>query len=102
LAIDLNSGDIVTATLGGNPTVSFTNVPASGITVALTLFLTQDGTGSRTITWPTSVVCDGGTRATNLKPIATASTLTAYSLLTINGGTTWYASRLNSSAYANT
>jgi hypothetical protein len=102
LAIDVSAGDIVTATLGGNPTISFTNVPASGTTVALTVFLTQDATGSRTLTWPTAVVCDGGARSTNLKPIATASTVTAYSLITIDGGTTWYASRLNSSAYANT
>ena len=102
LAIDVSAGDIVTATLGGNPTVSFTNVPASGTTVALTVFLTQDGTGSRTITWPTAVVCDGGTRATNLRPITTANTVTAYSFITIDGGTTWYASRLNSAAYANT
>ena len=102
LAINVASGDIVTATLGGNPTVSFTNVPASGIAVALTLIVTQDATGSRTISWPTAVVCDGGTRATNLKPLATASSVTIYSLFTSNGGTTWYTSRLNASAYANT
>lgn len=102
LAIDCSLGDIVTATLGGNPTISFTNAPTSGDATALTLMLTQDGTGSRTLTWPSSVYCDGGTRATNLKPVATASAVTIYSLFTRDGGTTWYAARLNASAYANT
>jgi hypothetical protein len=102
LVIDCSLGDIVTATLGGNPTISFTNAPASGDATALTLMLTQDGTGSRTLTWPSSVYCEGGVRATNLKPVATASALTLYSLFTRDGGTTWYATRLNASAYANT
>lgn len=102
LVIDVSAGDIVTASLAGNPTVSFTNVPASGTTVVLTLILSQDGTGSRTVTWPSTVYCDGGSRATNLKPVATAGVATFYSLFTFDGGTTWFASRLNSSQYSNT
>lgn len=102
LAINCALGDIVTATLGGNPTISFTNAPTSGDATALTLMLTQDATGSRTLTWPSSVYCEGGTRATNLRPVTTANSVTLYSLFTRDGGTTWYATRLNSSAYANT
>jgi hypothetical protein len=102
LAINCALGDIVTATLGGNPTISFSNAPTSGDATALTLMLTQDGTGSRTLTWPSSVYCEGGTRATNLRPVTTASSVTLYSLFTRDGGTIWYATRLNSSAYANT
>ena len=102
LAIDCALGDIVTATLGGNPTVSFSNVPTTGNAVALTLIVTQDATGSRTITWPSSVYADGGSRATNLAPVANASSTTIYSLFTTNGGTVWYAVRLNSSRWLNT
>lgn len=102
LAINCSLGDIVTATLGGNPTISFTNPPSSGDATAITLMLTQDGTGSRTLTWPSSVYCEGGVRATNLKPVVTANAVTIYSLFTRDGGTTWYASRLNASAYNNT
>jgi hypothetical protein len=102
LAIDCALGDIVTATLGGNPTISFSNAPTSGDATALTLMLTQDATGSRTLTWPSSVYCEGGTRATNLRPVTTANSVTLYSLFTRDGGTIWYAARLNSSAYANT
>jgi hypothetical protein len=102
LAIDCALGDIVTATLGGNPTISFSNAPTSGDATALTLMLTQDATGSRTLTWPSSVYCESGTRATNLRPVTTANSVTLYSLFTRDGGTIWYATRLNSSAYANT
>ena len=41
-------------TLGGNRTLTISGVPAVG--QSCRLFITQDGTGSRTLTWPTSGV----------------------------------------------
>lgn len=44
------NGDVITATLTGNITVTLTNPWVKGS--ELTLILTQDGTGSRTVSWP--------------------------------------------------
>jgi hypothetical protein len=48
------------------------------------LWLTQDGTGGRTVTWPGSVIVNG-TLAT------TASTTSVVILETVDGGTNWVA-----------
>lgn len=67
-------------------TLSISNPPDSGKLCKFTLYLRQDGTGSRTVTWPLSVKW----------PSASAPTLTAIAnrldiieLSTINGGTSW-------------
>ena len=52
LKIDWNDGQMRSVTLTGNTTVSFDNVKAGSV---LVLEVTQDSTGSRTITWPASV-----------------------------------------------
>ena len=50
LAIDLANGNTGSVTLGHNVTdIDFTNVPTNG-TSSFTLKVTQDGTGSRTVT----------------------------------------------------
>ncbi len=86
-AINYETGNAVTATLGNNVTFSFTNPPASGKQGSFTLILTQDGTGSRTVTWPASVNWAGGTAPT-LTTTAGAVDISAF--LTTDGGTTWY------------
>jgi hypothetical protein len=50
IAVDWNNGQLQRVTLGGNRTFTFAN-PVEG--QKYMLFLTQDGTGSRTVTWPT-------------------------------------------------
>ncbi len=85
--INLASGNVVSLTLTGNVTLSFSNVPASGA-VSLTLFLLQDSTGSRTVTWPGSVIWPGGTAPTLT---TTASHVDCFVMITTNGGTTWRA-----------
>lgn len=50
IALDWNNGTIQTVTLGGNRTFTFAN-PVAG--QKYQIFLKQDGTGSRTVTWPT-------------------------------------------------
>lgn len=76
------------ATLTANTTAfTFTNVPASGQVYAITLFLTQDATGSRTMTWPTGTKWTGGVTPT----LTTTATKTdIFTLTTPDGGTTWY------------
>lgn len=51
-------GHTITATLTGNITVTLTNGVKKGET--LTLKLTQDGTGNRTVTWPSNFKKAGG------------------------------------------
>ncbi len=47
---------------GGNATFTFSNAPKAG--TLITIILVQDGTGSRTVTWPATVKWSGGTAPT--------------------------------------
>lgn len=87
-AIDLASGNVVSATLAGATTFTFTGATAS-TACSFGLYLTQDATGSRTVTWPLSVKWAGGTAPT-LSTAANAVDILVFE--TINGGTTWYGS----------
>lgn len=53
------NGNVIIATLTGNITVTMTAGAVAGDT--LTLILTQDGTGSRLVTWPSNFKKAGGT-----------------------------------------
>ena len=84
--INLAYGNIVELTLTANCTITFSNPPAAGKAGSMTLVLHQDGSGSKTITWPASVKW----------PSATSPTLTTgeskvdiVQLFTTDGGTTW-------------
>lgn len=88
LTVDYSSGNVATATLTGNiTTFSITNPPATGRAGALTLILTQDGTGSRTVTWGSSVKWSAGTAPT----LSGANKVDIINLVTVNAGTTWRA-----------
>lgn len=50
--IDWSAAGVVELTLTDSPTLTFANLAAGR---AITLILIQDGTGSRTVTWPASV-----------------------------------------------
>lgn len=84
--IDLENGNVHTCTLDANCTFTFSNPTASGDSCSFTLILTQDGTGSRAVTWPASVDWPGGT-----PPIlsTTASARDKLIFETRDGGTTW-------------
>ena len=71
----------------GNVTFTFTGA-TSGVSCAFTLLLRQDGTGSRTVTWPTV------TWLTGTAPVlaTTAGALSVLLFFSLNGGTTWYGS----------
>ena len=83
-AINLASGNTFYATVTGAPTFSFSNVPATGAAVFVTLELTN--AGAFPPTWPASVKWPGGA-----PPDFTASGVDIVTLYTRNGGTTWYA-----------
>lgn len=50
--IDWSAGSLFELTLTGSPTFTFSNLAAGA---SVTILLIQDGTGSRTVTWPASV-----------------------------------------------
>lgn len=85
--INCASGTVFNLTLNqASTTLSFSNVPASGA-YALTLVVSQDGTGGRTLTWPGSVKWANGTAPTLT---ATASKKDIITLITFDAGTSWY------------
>jgi hypothetical protein len=85
--IDLTDGNVHNVTLTANCTFTFSNPPASGTSGSFTLFLNQDGTGSRTATWPSEVKWAGGTAPTLT---TTASRTDILVFTTIDAGTLWY------------
>jgi len=88
--IDCSVGNAYVVTMTANITsISFSNVPAAGSVFTLTMFLTQDATGGRTVTWPASVKWQGGATPTLT---ATGSKMDIIQLVTHDGGTNWYGS----------
>jgi hypothetical protein len=85
--VDLTTGNVFEITLTGDCVFTFSNPPASGKAGSFTLILAQDGTGSRTTTWPASVKWAGGTAPT-LSTAASSVDLLAFT--TRDAGTTWY------------
>jgi len=85
--INLANGNFVTATLTGNCTFTFSN-PSAGAS-SFTLFLTNDGTAGRSITWPNSVKWPGGSIPTRTTAANRTDVFTFFSL---DGGTNWYGS----------
>jgi hypothetical protein len=86
LTLNAANGNVQRITLTANCTLTLTS-PTSGVMCALTLLVFQDGTGSRTITWPASVKW-GNAGAPTLT--TTATKMDMVSLFTVDGGTTWY------------
>lgn len=88
LTLNLENGNVFEVTLTENvTTLTLSNPPASGKAGSLTLILKQDGTGGRTFAWPAAVKSAGGT-----DPVisSAANAIDIYTLLTTDGGTTWY------------
>lgn len=86
--LDLANGNVQKLTLTGNCTITLTG-PATGAYRSMLLYVFQDGTGSRTITWPGSVAWGTAGAPT----LSTAINKMDKILLdTVDGGTTWYGS----------
>jgi hypothetical protein len=84
VTMDLDAADCFFGTATGTITFAFSNVPASGDFVFVTLEITNGG--SQTINWPASVTWPGGS-----PPDLTTSGVDTITLYTRNGGTTWRA-----------
>ena len=85
--LNLELGNVFEITMDGNLSFTFSNPPASGTAGSFTLVLKQDGTGSRTATWPAAVDWAGGTAPTLT---TTASAVDVLAFITTDGGTRWY------------
>lgn len=94
--LDWNSGNYQSMTLTGNVTLSLTNWPASGIGASMTLFCTQDGTGSRILSFSgaTVKVPGGGGLALSTTPGAIDEVL----ITSFDGGVTLYCAILKAFA----
>ena len=82
--LELETGNVFEHTISANTTYVFANPPATGTAFGFTLKVTVSGT--RTITWPTSVNWPSGDA-----PEAPADGETAvYVFYTTDGGTNWF------------
>lgn len=84
VALGLDAGNCFFGTATGTITLTFSNVPATGDFVFVTLEITNGG--SQTINWPASVTWPGGS-----PPALTTAGVDAVTLYTRDGGTTWRA-----------
>ena len=85
--LNLNNGNVFNLTLTGNATFTVSNA-TSGRACSFTIYLKQDATGSRTVTWPSGTKWSGG--APTLSTAANAVDIVV--LESLDGGTTWYGS----------
>jgi hypothetical protein len=85
--IDCSTSNFFRGAFNGNTTYTFTNPPTEAFRAySFTLQLKNAGSGSATLTWPTSVKWAGGTA-----PDAPAAGETDYFVFTThNNGTDWY------------
>jgi hypothetical protein len=74
-------------TLTGNVTLTISNAPPTGEFGALFLYITQDGTGGRTVTFPAAFENTAGSNFTISG--TTASTMTEVIAYTLDNGTLW-------------
>lgn len=86
VTLNFENGNFQYGTLIGNVTFTISNPPASGQVGSMTLELTQDATGSRTVTFPGSVKFAGGTPPTLSTNANARDVLVFY---TRDGGTTY-------------
>jgi hypothetical protein len=86
--LDVTSGNVFSATLNGNATITFRYPVATGSS-SFTLILTNDGTAGRTVAWAGgTILFPGG--AASLSRTTTANAVDVWFFFTPNGGTTWY------------
>lgn|SRR5574337_930 len=87
VAINCALGDYFTLAATANVTsITFSNLPTAGHAQTLMIRITQDATGSRTITWPASFKWAGGT----VGVVSTAAnSVDVLALTTFDQGTTW-------------
>lgn len=82
-SMNMQNGNVFSATVTGATTFSVTNVPATGTCASLSLVLTNGG--SSTVTWMTGTKWPAGTI-----PTLTVAGVDVLVFFTVDGGTTWY------------
>jgi hypothetical protein len=88
--LDVTGGNVFTATLTGNATITLRYPVATGSS-SFTLILANDGTAGRTVAWAGgSFRFPGG--AASLSRTTTANAVDVWFFFTPDGGTTWYGS----------
>ena len=86
--IDLSSGNLIYMTQSANTTVAFANTEGNTDTVYL-VRTKDDNTTSRSLTWPSGMVWDGGSEPTIIDVNATDD-YQIFKLTTRDNGATWY------------
>jgi hypothetical protein len=89
LTLDLATSNVFRVQAGGNFTVAFSNIASTANTAQFWQLEIKSG-GSYVITWPASIVWDGG-GASNISPVLSLDT-TVLNFYTRNNGTTIYGS----------
>ena len=87
VTVDMTLGNHVAMVLTGNiSTLTINNPPPTGKAGMLILYITQDGTGGRTFTFPASVKWAGGSAPT---VTSAAAATDVFTFVTRNAGSTW-------------
>lgn len=86
--LSIASANVFNVVLQNNTTINFTNVP-TGKVVPATIFVTQDGTGNRSMSVTGAIYASGG--ASTVTQDSDSKDLWTYA--TNDGGSTWYAAR---------
>jgi hypothetical protein len=90
LTVDLSKGTIFNVSLNANITSFTISNPVASRANSFTLFLTQDGTGGRTVTWTFTSRTLKWAGAVAPTMTSTANKGDIYSFVSNDGGTTWY------------
>ena len=88
VTLNLSSGNVFNLTLTGNVTFTFSGA-TSGKACSFTIYLRQDATGSRIVTWPGSVNWSGAASPA-LSTAANSVDIVVFE--SIDGGTNWFGS----------
>jgi len=86
--IDCSSTNNYILTLTQDTALQLINPPPAGCIYTLKIFIIQDGTGSRLVTWPLSILWGTGASAPILT--TTPNSTDIIELITYNAGTTWF------------
>lgn len=87
--IDFSNGSLFNLTLGADTTISFTGISqlTNNSSFTTTIFVKNDATAGRTITWPIGIKWTGGI----IPPkTTTANAIDIWTFFTIDAGITWY------------
>lgn len=87
--LDLSTANVFSLTVGGNIAVAFSNIAATANTAQFWQLEIKGG-GGYTVTWPASIIWDGG-GSSNTPPVLSLNT-TVLNFYTRNNGTTVYGS----------